>query len=348
MALRIWRGARALTALVAFTGCEPSSGLHPSGVSVDLNFLATLPPGDRAVDSPLLSPTDIEIVEDGILVADDAGPFVRYLDFAGALLATLGRRGQGPGEFRSLAGLAELPGGLIAVSDSRNRRITIFDREGSPRREIRLGPGRVGALAVDRMGRLHLDRRGPVNGKGSFGHPTIMVFSVDGDSLGSYGAYVPSDDPAGDHLLNEARLAASPTGGMWVLYPYQGKVLHYASHSQVTDSILLPPPEGRPADGPFTQPAAHDPNSLVIVRMPVADDIAVDDAGFVFVAVRQTPPDGSIRTDVLVFDPGGARAAVVQLRSVAQRIAIKGDTLYALHSRGDPRIELYKISRSPR
>lgn len=41
--------------------------------------------------------------------------------------------------------------------------------------------------------------------------------------------------------------------------------------------------------------------------MPVADDVAVDREGFVYIAVFQMPEGSKPRTDVLVSDPSGSQ-----------------------------------------
>ncbi len=63
-----------------------------------------------------------------ILVYDDMGKYVR----------TIGRKGQGPGEFMSLAFFDFSQDGRVFVNDYMNQRITIFDREGNPLGDFKL------------------------------------------------------------------------------------------------------------------------------------------------------------------------------------------------------------------
>jgi len=65
-------------------------------------------------------------------------------------LRTIGREGEGPGEFKGIRALVELPDGGIAVFDSRNLRLTYFTRElelrsdhSLPVRVSRYGPMRL-------------------------------------------------------------------------------------------------------------------------------------------------------------------------------------------------------------
>ena len=48
----------------------------------------------------------------------------------GEVLWTFGREGGGPGEFRTVRGIAQLPSGGAAVVDNVNERLTIIDRDG--------------------------------------------------------------------------------------------------------------------------------------------------------------------------------------------------------------------------
>lgn len=64
---------------------------------------------------------------DGVIwVADDAVPAIRRFRPDGRFLDFVGRAGEGPGEFRGLAGIKRLPDGRIATWDPRLGRISLF------------------------------------------------------------------------------------------------------------------------------------------------------------------------------------------------------------------------------
>ncbi len=66
----------------------------------------------------------------------------------GAHLATIGRRGAGPGEFRGLSSMTLLPGDTVALTDNGNQRMTLVDAALNPVREVVL-PGQIlAAVAV--------------------------------------------------------------------------------------------------------------------------------------------------------------------------------------------------------
>lgn len=67
----------------------------------------------------------------GVVVADEQAKEVRWFGPDGRHLRTAGREGSGPGEFKTLDGLARLRGDTVALNDWRNARITAFDPEGT-------------------------------------------------------------------------------------------------------------------------------------------------------------------------------------------------------------------------
>jgi len=82
-----------------------------------------------------------------ILVYDDSGKYVR----------TIGRKGQGPGEFMGLVYFDFLSDGHLFVNDGMNQRISIFDREGNHLRDFRL-EGFYRGILIDSRNRIYLQK----------------------------------------------------------------------------------------------------------------------------------------------------------------------------------------------
>jgi hypothetical protein len=97
----------------------------------------------RSRDDSLFSDiTGMDVDSRGrIYVADWFAARVAVLDSTGALLRTIGRKGLGPGEFRSLRGVQLLPGDTLLAYDPAAARISIFPPDSS-------GAARVVSLAA--------------------------------------------------------------------------------------------------------------------------------------------------------------------------------------------------------
>ena len=66
-----------------------------------------------------------------IYVADGARHAIRVFDSAGSLLRTVGRHGDGPGEFQELGGVAWHSSGVLLAIDTGTRQVTVFDSLGA-------------------------------------------------------------------------------------------------------------------------------------------------------------------------------------------------------------------------
>lgn len=122
------------------------------GLSAILLACDTAPPTNRQI----LSATEIQLTEElrvggidgpeeytfgsvttlapapdgSVVVADGQVPVIRRYDAAGQFIADVGRRGEGPGEYLSLDGLAALEDGRLVVWDGRLRRLSFFGANG--------------------------------------------------------------------------------------------------------------------------------------------------------------------------------------------------------------------------
>lgn len=88
------------------------------------------------------------VSEERIAVLDRNSQQVRLFDSSGRLLRRLGRKGEGPGEFRDPIELEGLGSDSLAVWDWGLNRITVFPIEGGDPRTIRLDPPIVNPTRV--------------------------------------------------------------------------------------------------------------------------------------------------------------------------------------------------------
>ena len=86
--------------------------------------------GGTAADTLLLNPYWLSAGAEGVTLWDGGRDAVIRVSAGGEVLWTFGREGGGPGEFRTVRGIAHLPDGGVAVVDNVNERLTIVDRDG--------------------------------------------------------------------------------------------------------------------------------------------------------------------------------------------------------------------------
>jgi len=179
--------------------------MSPSG-DVQMTLGVHGEPGEWAVGSKtgrLTEPTDVAIGLDGeifVLVGHGRGePRLLKFDESGTLLQTWGGQGTGPGEFDTPHSIVVDADGLVYVADRQNRRVQIFDADGTYLSE-RAYKGLPCGLFIDADGQMYmvsgfageilrLDENGkaigatgqPGQGLGEFGEAHYMTIAPNGD-----------------------------------------------------------------------------------------------------------------------------------------------------------------------
>lgn len=109
-------------------GAEP---LHPDAdvrFEEDLSIL----PEDEEGNIILYRPYSYTVDEEGsIYIYDSQDPAVKVFNPEGRLIRTIGRKGQGPGEFQSVSRVVCVPGKRLLTLDWDQNRISLFTNEGS-------------------------------------------------------------------------------------------------------------------------------------------------------------------------------------------------------------------------
>jgi sugar lactone lactonase YvrE len=129
--------------------------------------LVIRPGADEAVTFPLRAdlkqPTGIAVGADGrIYVVDTAAHCVDVFDSEGRLLAVIGKRGVGPGEFNFPTHIGVSAQGRLYVNDSLNFRIQVFDAQGrfvssfGRHGDAAGDASRQKGVAVDRYGHIYV------------------------------------------------------------------------------------------------------------------------------------------------------------------------------------------------
>lgn len=145
-----------LAALLVACGEEPAtvSARDSAGIRITtIGLRPTAVPEWHLLDPPLVQLTGAEAgdtaafanvtavrwLPSGRLVVADAGARrLLVYDSTGAFVRSLGRAGDGPGEFRRIATVTAMPGDSIAVFDATHRRVSVWHPEVGPVRSVTL------------------------------------------------------------------------------------------------------------------------------------------------------------------------------------------------------------------
>jgi hypothetical protein len=159
----------------------------------------------------------LDIGPDGSIVAADDGNGVIYrFTPTGRLRDSLGRKGQGPGEFLLPAGIAVGPGGQLALADLRTRRLTIWGADGKLG-----GSGQIGGMPIDVMWRGPDPVVGMMTFEPGSGARATFAESVMGEQIVARKQIAGFPDPRPDQLVTATtcglcRRFLSPAGTLIV------------------------------------------------------------------------------------------------------------------------------------
>lgn len=117
-----------LTALIFAHSCtaEPEANRI---TELNISFIPDFIIGENTAGAPTVlgNPTEIRTDQNGrIYISDPQTHAIQIFDRSGNFESTIGRAGNGPGEFRSITAMDVTPTGELIVMDYGNRRITRF------------------------------------------------------------------------------------------------------------------------------------------------------------------------------------------------------------------------------
>jgi hypothetical protein len=158
--------------------------------------------------------------EGGIYISDSQDQTIKIFDQNGEYVRSIGRKGEGPGEFSYLGSQTFLPDGKLLAMDSMSMRLNLFDPEGNYLTSYHWAhrPGRLlYATALDCVMSVYTfqDSKDPLSGRKLF----VKKFDFEGDEINSFGEFKPEEGK----VHTESR---SGGGGVALLIS-----LPYAPHS---------------------------------------------------------------------------------------------------------------------
>lgn len=298
-----------------------------------LSRLVPLQDGGPNAWAGLLQPSAIRTDEAGrVYVADRGDETVKVFDGVGTLLATLGGRGQGPGEFQRVQDV-EVVAGEVIVLDSQLRRLTRMSQDGgvvaswpTDGEEVLASLGRGGLILANSPGwsvALPDARTEP---------PLLRVLDLEGRVQYHLGPRRSSKTPFADYVLNFVLPAGTRDGRhVWLARLNDPAVEVFSRETGAWRSIprRLPfrwrrlPPDFVPSPGALTAGARAE-----IPFDAVSLDIATDTLGRAYILTAVAPGgDGGQpeRVAVDVLDLEGETATRYVAPEPATHLAVSAD-----------------------
>jgi hypothetical protein len=360
---------RALLLTLAAAGCAGAQddGALPGAEARRAAAFAVTEVGRSRVDSLFSQVTGIGVDSRGRIYAGDwFTARVVVLDSTGAVLRMVGRRGLGPGEFRSIRGVQVLPGDSLLVYDPNAMRLSVFAPDSGRAAYVTTLPGpEPHFISRTPANDAHLAlMRPPFTTVDSARHDVLRLLNLDGTPRGEPLRQFPSRSFLRVQQGGGFSVMPNPFGheGLFVLAP--DGTLHYAWNGRLevesTDlrgrrtggfAVAYDPPQVTSADAASVfngmpepavrmfRPALED---SLPERWPPLAALLADERGRVWAALHG--PAGEPR-EWAVFQPDGRYLGSAFLPRHAEVFAIRGDRVYAAETAEDDGVTAVVVYR---
>ena len=155
-----WRGTMTTLPSGVVVISNPDEGMWPASDAWTLTEDLRIGRPDGEGPDVFWKIIDFEVGPGGDVFVMDQSQEVRQFRSTGEFVRTLGRQGEGPGEFQGAIGVAFDPEGNAWVADGNLKRYSVFGPDGTLQRIVSMPSPMVGAFepwvgAFDSMGRLY-------------------------------------------------------------------------------------------------------------------------------------------------------------------------------------------------
>lgn len=258
-------------------------------------------------------------------VLDSGNHRIQKFDPAGKYLATIGRQGQGPGEFYYPSWMSLDAQGFLYVSDPNNNRVQVLTPEGKDHKTIRFNEGVAGDVFWTKpagliMGapRLRLRFMADDAEKKAELPKLVKMIDTDGKTLKEFADPRDFKDDMVNTAANEVVLAVDAAGQVYLAFPRQNRIEKHAADGRLlwrADREL-----------PYTMEVKEKGNvdrsgGNMRVQMPQINQstngVAVDGAGRVWIVTlaRQLKQEEQVGLGItMTSSSGGGRTIGYQVR----------------------------------
>lgn len=329
-------------------------------------------------------PSDIAFDSQGnIYILDSGNHRIQKFDSDGKYIASLGNRGQGPGEFQYPLSLEIDSEGFMHISDAGNQRIQVLKPSGANHKTIGKPKDRVGIIRILPSGELIMGGGGfmsfgPMGMEEDKELPGLLkVLDPDGEILRDFGEQRDFKDFLLNRMGNQIHFSADGNNNTYIAFDFQNRIEKYSSDGKLLwrsdrklDYSMAPPKAKGSMKGS---------GGRRFIQMPqmnkCSGGIAVDDEGRIWVVAlkRQLKEDEQVQlnaqvsmsdtgqrsmalsvggnTDVRktdmyeleIYDPQGILLGKLPIDHFIDDIKIKADRLYLLDKLRGMQYYEYKI-----
>ncbi|HEX8904254.1 MAG TPA: 6-bladed beta-propeller [Longimicrobiaceae bacterium] len=295
---------------------------------------------------------------------------VTVLSPGGAVLRTIGRRGEGPGEFRSIRGVQLLSGDSLLVYDPELGRVSVFAPEAAaPAYIVNVGARMAGAAPFQlwrvpgHPAYVALFRgRFAFNGSDNFRdrRDSLLVLAPDGTVRARIGVFpsksflVAHNSITPNPFGREVLVQGAPGRRAYVVWNDSARVTGYDLTGRRVGGFAFDPQPARvtPADVQAELAAMDDMSRSTFARVlndstperwPAVRDLLADEAGRLWIGLGG-PPSGEV--EWAVFTPEGRYLRSVFTAPGTRLRAVRGQTLYVERRSDDgvPHLAIFTTS----
>lgn len=252
-----------------------------------------------------------------IWVVDFRRRQVHVLTREGKPIATLGRSGDGPGEFRLPFQVAVAKDGMAYIFDQYQARVSEFGPDLKYRRSFLLQP----MLAAREM--VVLDSTLLIGGLdrnvGGIAATMHELHRADGRPIRRYGRILPARSPDIAREVGAGPLAVAANGVVWYVAPGPYRVSAYSATGELLLEAERPNDFLPPAEDTFVMSTDGGQVRVRVVQQTAMSGVRVEADTLLVSVIR---PDRQVITDVISTRDGSGNFRLLLVRSTLERIPL--------------------------
>jgi DNA-binding beta-propeller fold protein YncE len=321
--------------MLSFFFCLPAF-VEEEPFSKELNLLNKFGGLDVPSEQILANPCDIAISSKGfIYVLDSEDNNLKVFEKDGIFFKCIGRKGQGPGEFVRpwTVSIAE---DNICITDTGNRRVQIFSKDGMYLRSYKVPVGYGVGLAFDEKGSLYLNTKGFRSPKLISAHDNqgnlLMEFgNLEGDLIEFYDfTQIKEQIKEGkipDSFKNDILLITDRIGNLFAVHRALNKIKKFSPKGKLLYEEEIKADEYKNIYNSFLQKNASEESPSMFWALYYVNDLAMDESGNLYVLLNEPS-----RMVIYVYSSEGIfKGKLLGVKDSIFRIAISNDnSLYGL------------------